>query len=461
MKTIKRLRNNVVPFDFKPFSQKQLKVLTWWNKKSPYKDYNAIIADGSIRSGKTVSLALSYVLWAMDSYSGENFALCGKTIHACRRNVLQPLKKMLKSRGYEVQEVRNENVVYIAKTYLDPKTKKPIEIMNVFHIFGGRDESSQDLIQGITLAGVFFDEVALMPESFVSQATGRCSVKGSKYWFSCNPGNPFHWFNTEWIQKAILKGALYLHFTMDDNLSLDPAIKKRYMSQYSGVFFKRYILGLWVMADGVVYPMFDADTHCIDIDRYWTRTFIAGDFGIQNPTTFGLYGYYAPENRYHLIDRYHHNGREQGQKTTKQYADDLAEFIKSSGYKPEYIILDPSASAMSVELTKHAYFRREEIEVIPANNEVILGIQFVSLLLNKRLFTMYADAEFDKREFSAYMWDSKHRDRGEDEVVKSHDHCMDSNRYGLLTDAYINEIYEFERDNFSRDNELAYTAQVA
>ena len=452
MNLVKRLRNNVEPFNFKPFSVKQLKVLTWWQQVSPYSEYNAIIADGSIRSGKTVSLALSYVIWAMDSFSGENFALCGKTIHACRRNVLQPLKKMLRSRGYQIHEIRNENLVYVAKSYRDPKTGKIVEVMNMFHIFGGRDESSQDLVQGITLAGVFFDEVALMPESFVSQATGRCSVDGSKYWFSCNPSSPFHWFKKGWIDESAEKKFLYLHFTMNDNPDMSDAIRKRYENMYSGVFYKRYILGLWVMADGVVFPMFDEDYHCIDYQRWWTRTFIAGDFGIQNPTTFGLFGFYQPEKHYHLIDRYYHDGRKQGNKTVQEYANDLADFIKKSGERPEYIILDPSASAMIVELQQHAFFVRNEIEVIAANNEVMMGIQFMSLLLNQRKLTYYPDAVHDKEEFSAYMWNSKSSDKGKDEVIKEHDHCTDSTRYGVFTDAIIHELFDFEIDNFGNSN---------
>ena len=118
------------------------------------------------------------------------------------------------------------------------------DVENSFYIFGGRDERSQDLIQGITLAGLLLDEVALMPESFVNQATGRCSVEGSKMWFNCNPGGPLHWFKTEWIDKRRKKGLLYLHFTMDDNLSLSEEIKARYRGMSAGVFYLRYIKGL-------------------------------------------------------------------------------------------------------------------------------------------------------------------------------------------------------------------------
>ena len=180
-------------FKFQPFSKKQKQVLTWWLPTSPVKDRDGIIADGAIRSGKTVSMSLSYVMWAMTTFSGQNFGMCGKTIGSFRRNVLFWLKLMLKSRGYGVVDHRSDNLIVVSKNGIE----------NYFYIFGGKDERSQDLIQGITLAGCFFDEVALMPESFVNQATGRCSVDGSKFWFNCNPDGPYHWFKVNWIDKSV------------------------------------------------------------------------------------------------------------------------------------------------------------------------------------------------------------------------------------------------------------------
>lgn len=233
-------------FHFRPFSRKQRKILNWWCDGSPVWDRNGIIADGAIRAGKTLAMSLSYVLWAMSRFDGNNFAMCGKTIGSFRRNVLFWLKLMLKARGYTVADKRADNLVIISRG----------DTENYFYIFGGKDERSQDLIQGITLAGVFFDEVVLMPQSFVNQAVARCSVEGSKFWFNCNPENPQHWFKREWIDKHAEKGVLYLHFTMEDNLSLSEEIRQRYRSMYSGVFFKRYILGLWVAAEGVIYSQY-------------------------------------------------------------------------------------------------------------------------------------------------------------------------------------------------------------
>ena len=213
------------------------------------KDKNGIIADGAIRSGKTLVMSLSYVMWAMSNYNGYNFGMCGKTIASFRRNVLSFLLLVLKARGYSVNYKRSDNRITVSKG----------NVINDFWVFGGKDESSQDLIQGMTLAGCLFDEVALMPNSFVNQATARCSVDGSKYWFNCNPEGPEHWFKTDWIDKCNDKDVLYLHFTMDDNLSLSEKIKQRYRAQYEGVFYDRFIRGLWVAAAGRIYTALDKD----------------------------------------------------------------------------------------------------------------------------------------------------------------------------------------------------------
>ena len=448
------IRKKVPKFNFVPFSRKQLQLLTWWTKESPVSQFDIVIADGSIRSGKTVSMALSFTLWAMSSFTGQNFAICGKTIHSARRNVIQPLKQMLTSRGYEIRDVRNENLLIISHK------ENGKEVVNYFYIFGGKDEGSQDLIQGITLAGIFCDEVALMPESFVNQATGRCSVTGSKMWFSCNPSNPNHYFKKGWIDKAVEKRILYLHFTMEDNPSLSAEIKRRYEKMYAGVFRKRFILGLWVTADGLVYSMFDPEKHVEEYNADYDRLFVAGDFGIYNATTFGLYGFSKRHKKYHLIKSYYHSGREAEsqlteadldsgqtfgsvlQKTTKEYANDLVNMIR--GQNIEYIILDPSAAAMIVELQKHPYIVRKQIPIIPARNDVTLGISFHAELLTEGRFTLDPSNTHDIDEYFSYSWDSKASERGVDQVVKENDHCMDRNRYACLTDALINDDFGFE-----------------
>ena len=200
-------------FKFTTFSQKQLMVLTWW-KVPVLQDKEALVCDGSVRAGKTVVMSLSYVLWAMNSFNGEQFIVSGKTIGSLRRNVIRPLKRMLEGRGYSVKDSRSENMLVIQKGNKE----------NYFFLFGGKDEGSQDLVQGLTAGGAFFDEVALMPQSFVNQAIARCSVEGSKLWFNCNPAGPYHYFKLDWIDQLSEKNAIRIHFTMKDNPSLSQTI---------------------------------------------------------------------------------------------------------------------------------------------------------------------------------------------------------------------------------------------
>ncbi|MZQ76218.1 MAG: PBSX family phage terminase large subunit [Peptoclostridium sp.] len=402
-------------FKFKPFSRKQKKILTWWMGESPASHMDGIIADGAIRSGKTLSMSLSFVMWAMEEFEQQNFGMCGKTIGSFRRNVLFWLKLMLRSRGYKVQDKRADNLVIISKGGKS----------NFFYIFGGKDERSQDLIQGITLAGCFFDEVVLMPESFVNQATGRCSVEGSKWFFNCNPEGPYHWFKLNWIDRAHEKNILYLHFTMDDNLSLSEKIKERYRRMYSGVFFQRYILGLWVVAEGIIYDMFSKEKHVVPtVDRTYTQYYVAIDYGTQNPTTFGLWG--LCNGIWYKVKEYYYSGRDEGkQKTDSEFADDLQSFIGELPVKA--VIIDPSAASFIAEL------RKRSIKVQKARNDVLDGIRFMATLLTRELIKFNDCCQETFKEFSSYIWDSKASERGEDKPVKENDHALDSDRYFCYT----------------------------
>lgn len=407
-------------FKFQPFSKKQRKVLNWWTEDSPVKDYDGIIADGAIRSGKTVSMSLSFVLWAMCSFNGQNFAMCGKTIGSFRRNVLFWLKLMLRSRGYRVTDHRADNLVVISRGSVE----------NYFYIFGGKDERSQDLIQGITLAGVFFDEVALMPESFVNQATGRCSVDGSKYWFNCNPDGPYHWFKQNWIDKQKEKHLLYLHFTMDDNLSLSEKVKARYRSMYTGVFYRRYILGLWAMAEGIIYDMFSEERHVADPETFSEslldgNRYVSCDYGTQNATVFLLWNQ-GTDGIWYCTREYYYSGREEGQqKTDAEYADDLESWL--SGTDINAVIVDPAAASFIAELKKRGY------RVIKAKNDVADGIRLVATKLNLLKIVFSNICQNTIKEFASYIWDAKAAEHGEDKPVKQYDHAMDAVRYFVYT----------------------------
>ena len=427
--TLKKKIKNGTLFKFKPFSIKQKKILTWWTDKSPVKNKNGIIADGSIRAGKTLCMSLSFALWAMAKFNGQNFIMAGKTVGAFRRNVLFWLKLMLQAQGYKIKDRRADNLVEISKG----------EIINYFYIFGGKDERSQDLVQGITAAGVFLDEVALMPQSFVNQALARCSVKGSKYWFNCNPEGPNHWFKIEWIDKAKEKNILHLHFTMDDNPSLDEDTKERYRKMFVGVFYQRFILGLWVLAEGIIYHNFDKDKHTIDekeLPKNFDFYYVTSDYGITNPQVFLLCGikYIKGIPHLYLINEYYNTGTKKNKygqeekivKTDTLFLEDYKNFIGDLSIRKT--IIDPSATSL-INL-----FKENNIKVKEADNTVVDGINLVLNWLEEgRIHIVAKRCPNIIKEFFSYIWDEKAQERGEDKPVKTNDHALDALRYLLMT----------------------------
>lgn len=417
-----RKQKGQVLFKFTPFSKKQMQVLTWWRYPKT-KDLEAIICDGSVRAGKTLIMSLSFILWAMTEFNEQQFGMAGKTIGSFRRNVLRTLKVILWGRGYKVHDNRSDNVLTVSK---GGRT-------NYFFVFGGKDESSQDLVQGITLAGFFFDEAALMPQSFVNQATARCSVDGSKLWFNMNPEGPYHWFKTEWIDKAKEKLALHIHFTMDDNPSLTDRVKNRYKRMYSGVFFQRFILGLWVMSEGIIYDNFDPEKMVVDIpaDMQFDKHYISVDYGTLNATSFLLWG--RNFKKWYARDEYYYSGRDtKKQKTDAEYVKDMNEFVSNNNLdkKDLTIIVDPSAASFITAL------RNEGYRVDKAKNDVLDGIRATATAMNEGAILFGRNCKNLIKEFGAYRWDDKASLLGEDKPMKEHDHAMDALRYFVFKVVY-------------------------
>lgn len=408
-------KRKTASFRFQTFSKKQLQLLTWWLAKQ-VSSYDAIICDGAVRSGKTAVGSFSYVLWSMENFNEENFGFAGKTIGSLRRNVIRPLMRMLRGRHYKIKDHRADNMIEISKG----------GVTNYYYLFGGKDEASQTLVQGVTLAGFFFDEVALQPQSFVNQATARVSVDGGKYWFNCNPEGPYHWFKLEWIDKLDEKHAIRLHFTMEDNPSLSENVKQRYKRMYSGVFYKRYIQGLWVMADGIIYSNFDENKMVKELpnDAVPDESWVSCDYGTMNATTFALWQHW--DNAWYCTDEFYHSGREAGhQRTDAQYADNMEEFYKRNGLDKTSvrIILDPSAKSFRTELRQHGFGTRH------ARNNVLDGIREMMTLMSSGVMFWSKKCVNTFKEFNSYMWDEKAADRGEDKPIKQNDHAMDRDRY--------------------------------
>ncbi|MGI5935769.1 MAG: PBSX family phage terminase large subunit [Oscillospiraceae bacterium] len=398
---------------FESFSPRQVEALTWWSDSSPYRDLDAIICDGAVRSGKTLCMGISFVCWAMRRFSGRQFGLCGKTISSLRRNLINSLLPVLRDLGFYCAEKVSENLITVS---FGGGT-------NRFYLFGGKDEGSSALIQGITLAGVFMDEVALMPRSFVEQACARCSVEGSKIWFSCNPEGPEHWFYREWIRKAAQRRALYLHFTIEDNPSLSREIIARYRRMYSGVFYRRFILGEWVAAQGRVYDFFD-DSYVKDPPREPLEEYVIScDYGTANPASFGLWGRKGSV-WYRLREYYYDSRREGSQKTDAEYVRDLLSL--AGGRKLRAVVVDPSAASFIEAL------RRENMPVVKAENDLLSGIRLTASLLKSGRLVICRDCADAIREFSLYCWDED-AGGGRDVPLKENDHAMDDIRYFAAT----------------------------
>ena len=389
------------------FSAKQKEVLTWWAKDAT-KNRCAIICDGSVRSGKTFSMGLSFLLWATACFDGADFAICGKTITSIKRNLADGLVGFCRRGGFGITQKASANsftVTYRGRT-------------NRFFLFGGKDEGSAALIQGMTLGGVLLDEVALMPRSFVEQALARCSLAGSKMWFNCNPDNPSHWFLREWIKKADEKNALYLHFTMEDNPSLTDEVRRRYEKLYSGAFYRRFVLGEWTALSGAVYPMFDENKHVVPRAPDCGRFVVSCDYGTVNPSSFGLWG--ESGGVWYRIDEYYYSSkRDGGMRTDEEHYEALEKLC--GGRSIEAVIVDPSAASFIECIRRHGKY-----PVIPADNDVIGGIGRVADALKSDRIKIAARCTDCIREFGLYRWDEK---GGRDSVVKENDHAMDDLRY--------------------------------
>lgn len=391
------------------FSAKQREIMRF-----PYSKFDAIICDGAVRSGKTSIMSLSFFLWAMGNFNNCAFAFCGKSVGAADRNIVTPLLGIQYiRRNFDIRYNRGDHVIIARR---GPKE-------NRFYLFGGKDESSAALIQGVTLAGVLLDEVALMPRSFVEQAMARCSVKGAKLWFNCNPENPLHWFRQEWILQLEKHNALHIHFLMEDNPSLDEATKARYRSMYSGIFYERFIMGRWVMSEGLIYDMFDLTENVyrenIPSLPYSCTRYIACDYGTTNPCVFlDIYdnGEIIRVDREYRWD----SRKEHRQKTDEEYAIDFVEFM---GDVPATVLVDPSAASFILAL------RSRGVYVMEADNDVLDGIRKTGTLFNRRCLLVHERCSGLIDELGTYMWDDKAAEHGEERPVKQQDHGPDALRY--------------------------------
>lgn len=313
-------------FKFKPFSKQQQRLIHWWRPGLVSSENDFVIADGSIRSGKTIACIIGFLTWSQEMFEGESFILAGKTMGALKKNVVRPMLQILEAWGWPY-------------TYIRSGTDARIEIgSNVYYLYGANTEAAQDALQGLTAAGAYLDEAALFSRSFIDQAIGRCSVDGWKVWMNCNPEGPHAYIKEEFIDKATEKRVYRLHFVMDDNLTLSVDRKEAYRRAWSpgSVFYKRFILGLWVAADGLIYQQFADNVKQYLVDPKWLEeneiiyATIGVDFGgTKSAHSFTLTGFTRGYKQVVVLDEYYCKKRI----NPKQLQDDFIDFVRRAQSK--------------------------------------------------------------------------------------------------------------------------------
>lgn len=385
--------------------------MTWWLPTSPDSRYEAILCDGAVRSGKTLAMGIGFFLWSMTCFRGQSFAVCGRSVGSVRRNLLESVLPWLRAMGMQVTEKASRNLLLVR---FGPRE-------NRFYLFGGKDEAAQGSIQGMTLAGVLLDEAVLMPRSFVEQACARCSVAGSRIWMNCNPEGPQHWLYLEWVCKAEQRGCLYLHYTMQDNPALTERIRRRYERLYSGVFYRRFVLGLWTQAEGRVYDFFGPEMVRPVPSGEFRRWVISCDYGTVNPASFGLWGW--QDGVWYRVGEFYFDSRREGRQMTD--AEYLQALLQLKGSRTlEAVVVDPSAASFLEVL------RRQGLPVRKAVNEVLSGIRLTAQALKDGRIVLTDNCPDCLREMELYVW----QERGSrEQVLKKNDHAMDDMRYFVST----------------------------
>lgn len=386
--------------DFRTFSAKQRRLLA-----APTGRY-ILLADGAVRSGKTIPATLRWLALLGELPRGAKALMTGKTLGSLRNNVLDDLFRIVGRKNYRYN--RQDGMLTICGRRV--------------RVVGAHDESSQDVIQGDTFAAWYADEVTLYPRNFADQAIARLSDEPGMVLWTCNPEGPFHWVHREFIDldaKAVSEGLVRrVHFELDDNPSLSEAYKRTLKATFTGVFYQRNVLGLWVMAEGVIYDGFDLKTCGFD-DGQAPRAFdhleVAVDYGTQNPFHALLIGYKSGVAW--VLAEWRYCGRDAGrQKTDGDYSADLRAWL--AGRRVERVVVDPTATSFVAQL------KRDRWVVKAGENDVVPGIRLVANLLARGRLRVHRTAcPHLVKEMSTYAWDPKAAQAGEDRPLKQHDHA--------------------------------------
>lgn len=372
------------------------------------------LSEGAVRSGKTVSSNLRWLEYILQSGPAKGeYLMFGKTERTLRRNIITPMQQLL---GSSLRVNQGQGEIKVGG--------------KLIYLAGASDERSIQKIQGLTLAGAYGDELSLAPESFFQMLLSRLSVKDAKFFGTTNPEGPYHWLKKKFIDRVDELDMSLFHFDIDDNTSLSKSYVKNLKNEYTGVFYKRYIEGLWVMAEGVIYDVFDEGVHVDKIvgKNSFTNYIVGIDYGTNNPCTFGLYGFDNKSLPVYLIKEYFYDGGavNNKQKTDGEYADDLEKFIGDK--RIDAIYVDPAALSFIVELKQ-----RGKYVIKNAKNDVLPGIRYVSRLFYGHKYFIDSSCKETVKGYQSYAWDINAQGRGEDKPLKKDDHTCDRDRYALFT----------------------------
>lgn len=366
------------------------------------------IWSGSVRSGKTVGSTLAWLDFVRHGPPGA-LLMVGRTERTLKRNILDPIAELVGPSSYRLVAGSGEAIIFGRRVYLA----------------GANDERSEGKIRGLTLAGAYGDELTLWPESFFTMLLSRLSVAGARFYGTTNPDAPAHWLKARYLDRADRLDLQHFRFGLYDNPTLDPAYLAALEAEYTGLWRRRYILGEWCLAEGVVYDQFDPDQHVVtELPEAFEQVRLGVDYGTANPTVFLLLG--RSGTRWYVAREYYYDGRSSSrQKTDSDYASDMATFL--GGLHPQSIEVDPSAASFIAQL------RRSGIGPIHgADHAVLDGIRTVSRALASGQLLIHASCTHLIDELGLYSWDSKAQAKGEDKPLKTNDHAADALRYAAM-----------------------------
>lgn len=384
--------------------------------RPPEKDRPINILEGAVRSGKTWCLHPKALYCCAYNVGGRKL-FTGVSKQSVYNNVLTDLFDLVGPGNYRYN--RNTGQLNLYGTD--------------WLVIGAKDEGSERYVRGLTVGIAICDELSLMPQSFFQMLLTRMSPEGARLYGTTNPDSPYHWLKTDYLDNVDLRAKNLLwsdHFTMADNPNLSPEFLEAQKRLYRGFFYKRFIEGLWVIAEGAIYKdswsddlLYDRQDEPIGLrgPGGHQQRIISVDYGTTNPMVFlDIYG----DGRLFWVTReyYWDSAVEMRQKTDAEYADDLVQFISRHG--DAKVIIDPSAASFKAEMLKRGIWH------VDADNEVNEGIRITSMVLNQRLVRFCRQTTPKTiQQMQTYAWDAKAAQRGEEKPLKVHDHAPDAFRY--------------------------------